>query len=758
MRPDMHGGLPIIVESDIGCSSRKRFCIAPPSFCPQTRVNISSLVDPGRPGDLSNRLNASSGSDSVKKHILLIGNPNAGKTTLFNRLTGMRQRVGNFPGVTVEKKTGLIELDHHEFAEVVDLPGCYSLAPHTEDEQVVLDELFVHHGGTAPDLIIGVVDASNLSRHLMLILQVLDLGYHIILVINRWDVALKNELHIDVKTLSARLGIPVIPVSATQGFGIDELRQTIKQQLPEKQTAPALDWPPFISELSDELSRQQHDGVSLPPSTWRRIFFTRQHTRHHQALIEKLHLQKQIQHAHQVVEKHGYHPLAVETLVMRRFVHQIVRDIITIPDNRRPTPTQKLDRVLTHKYWGLALFSLMMMGLFVLLFRVSEPMVAGLEFIIDKTSAAVDLLTFLPYWSISLLKDGLIAGVGGVLTFLPQIILLFLFIGLLEDSGYMSRAACVMDRWLNRCGLNGKSMVPMLSSFACAIPGIMATRTIEQPKSRLATALVIPLISCSARLPVYTLVIGAVIQPRFGALVAGLVLFGMHVLGLFLAFPAAWILNRKFLKAGHQPLILEMPDYSWPQPRDLFHRVFNSARSFVQRAGTLIVAISLIIWALIYFPLPPLQAGVEPAMNSARMESSYLGRMGKAVQPIFAPAGYDWKISVGILASFPAREVIIATLNVLYQDGVGDEEKGMQEAIRAAVWTDGPKIGQTVFTLPVASSLLVFIALCMQCGATLITMARETQWRWALGSYTAYTLFAWGGAVFTYQLLNWITK
>jgi len=703
-------------------------------------VNISSIAEPG------------------KKHILLIGNPNAGKTTLFNRLTGMRQRVGNFPGVTVEKKTGLIELDHQEFAEVVDLPGCYSLAPHTEDEQVVLDELFVHHGGAEPDLIIGVVDAANLSRHLMLILQVLDLGYRIILVINRWDIALKNELHIDVKTLSNRLGIPVIPVSATQGFGIDELRQIIKQELPVKQTAPALDWPPFISELSDELSRKQYnDGTSLPPSTWRRIIFTRQHTRHHQSLIEKLQLQEQIQHAHQVIENHGYHPLAVETLVMRRFIHQIVRDIITIPDNRKSTPSQKLDRVLTHKYGGLVLFSLMMMGLFVLLFRVSEPMVAGLEFIIEKANGAVDLLTFLPYWSTSLLKDGLIAGVGGVLTFLPQIILLFLFIGLLEDSGYMSRAACVMDRWLSRVGLNGKSMVPMLSSFACAIPGIMATRTIEQPKSRLATALVIPLISCSARLPVYTLIIGAIIQPRFGAFVAGLVLFGMHVLGLFLAFPAAWILNRKFFKTGHQPLILEMPDYSWPQPRDLFHRVFNSARSFVQRAGSLIVVISLIIWALIYFPLPPEQTDVEPAMNSARMESSYLGRLGKAVQPIFAPAGYDWKISVGILASFPAREVIIATLNVLYQDGMGDEEEGMQEAIRAAVWTDGPKIGQTVFTLPVAASLLVFIALCMQCGATLITMARETQWRWALGSYIAYTLFAWVGAVFTYQLLNWIS-
>ncbi len=670
----------------------------------------------------------------------------------------MRQRVGNFPGVTVERKSGLIEFDHETTADIVDLPGCYSLAPHTEDEQVTLDELFAHNGKAAPDLVVGVVDATNLNRHIMLILQVIDLGQPVIIALNRWDVAIKNGLVIDTAGLASRLGVPVIPVSATQGTGLSELKNAIQAALHKPPPIPALEWPLFIAELSDQLSEKHFSDTALTPGSWRRLIFTRQQTRYHQALIEKHSLTDSIRYAHQSIEQHGYHPLAAETLILRKFSHQFSRDLVAIPAKRDPTISQKLDHVLTHKYWGLILFCLMMMSLFVLLFRAAEPMVAGLEFLIEKLSGVVDAIPHLPIWLSSLLKDGLIAGAGGVLTFLPLIILLFLFIGLLEDSGYMSRAACVMDRWLSRVGLNGKSMVPMLSSFACAIPGIMATRTIEQPKTRLSTALVIPLISCSARLPVYTLIIGACIQPRLGPLVAGLVLFAMHVLGLFIAFPAAWILNRKLFKAGQQPLILEMPEYSWPRPRDLFHRVYNSSRSFVQRAGTLIVAISLVIWALVYFPIP--QGDVSPetdVMNSARMENSYLGRAGKAIQPIFAPAGYDWKISVGILASFPAREVIIATLNVLYQDGRGDEEgAGMQEAIRSAVWTSGPKTGQTVFTLPVAASVLVFIALCMQCGATLITMARETQWKWALGTYTTYTVLAWIGAVCTYQVLHWL--
>lgn len=687
------------------------------------------------------------------RRILLVGNPNSGKTTLFNRLTGMRQRVGNFPGVTVERKTGILTLPHAE-AEVTDLPGCYSLAPNSEDEQVVMDALLRPREVGGPHLVIGVVDATNLSRHLILMLQVIDLRIPLVIALNRWDMAAKSGLVINVPLLSERLGVPVVPVSATRGTGIQELAEAVHLRETSTRGLPALDWPPYVAELSQATAAAHAEQTGLSAAEWRRLFFTREHARYHEQMISRYNLEPVIKAGRGEIERHGMHPLAAETLILRRFTQQVLQDCINRPADPEPSTTRRLDMFLTHPVGGLAIFAAVMMAMFMLLFRASEPLVAGLEWVIDQVAGMVEGWVFLPAWLSSLLIDGLIAGAGGVLTFLPQIILLFLFIGLLEDSGYMSRAACVMDRWLSRCGLNGKSMVPMLSSFACAIPGIMATRTIEQPKTRLTTILVAPLISCSARLPVYTLLIGAIIAPKFGALAAGAVLFLIHILGLSLAFPAAWILNRKLFKAGTQPLILEMPAYSWPRPRDLFHRVYNSSRSFVRRAGTLIVMISLVIWALVYFPVPP--GATDPGLiDSARMENSLLGRMGKVVQPIFAPAGYDWKISVGILASFPAREVIIATLSVLYQDRADEHaEETMPEAIRRATWASGPMAGQPVFTLPVAMSLLVFIALCMQCSATLITMARESRWKWALMAYGTYTLIAWLGAVLTYQLLR----
>lgn len=700
----------------------------------------------------------SSVTPAPERHInvLLAGNPNAGKTTLFNKLTGMRQRVGNFPGVTVEKKSGVIDLGGFE-ASLTDLPGCYSLAPHTADEQVVLNVMLVPQRLGGPDLVIGVVDAMNVSRHLMLIMQIIDFGLPVVVAINRWDMAEKHGIKIDAALLSQRLGVPFIPVSATRGSGIDELKEAVRNKLRNPTTQPAIAWPAHIVSLSQRLAEKHPEISDFNAASWRRLLFTRQYPKYHEKVVAEYGLQADIDEGRAEIEKQGYHPLAAETLFLRRFAHQMVQTAVVNPEHPVPTFTRKLDRFLTHKVGGLAFFAAVMLAMFMLLFRASEPLVAGLETLIGYVSGAVSAMTFLPAWVSSLLNDGLIAGAGGVLTFLPQIVLLFLFIGILEDSGYMSRAACVMDRWLSRCGLNGKSMVPMLSSFACAIPGIMSARTIEQSNTRLTTMLVAPLISCSARLPVYTLVIGAVIAPRYGSLVAGLVLFAMHLLGLSLAFPAAWLLNRGLFKAGHQPLIIEMPDYSWPRPINLFHRVYNSASSFVRRAGTLIVMISLVIWALIYFPLPDRAAGQTepPPMDSVRMEHSYLGMIGKAVQPVFAPAGYDWRISVGIIASFPAREVIVATLSVLYNEPtMGEEEESMQQVIRAATWQSGPKLGQPVFTLPVAVSLLVFIALCMQCSATLVTLARESTWKYAAVTYGIYTFVAWLAAIATYQAMT----
>ena len=681
------------------------------------------------------------------KNIILIGNPNCGKTTLFNRLTGMRQRVGNFPGVTVEKKIGSISL-HGTHAQIIDLPGCYNLSPHTEDEQVALDALFGHNNAQPPDLAVAVVDALNLSRHLLLVLQLFDLEIPVILAVNRWDLLAKSGKSIDLSLLSERLGIPVIPVSAVTGWGVHELKSQIFNSLSSPKAPHPILWPDFIKSISNELS-ERHRGTRLGFAIWRRLLFSRQYTRSLEKLITAENVQPTIQMGRQLIEQHGYHPMAAETLILRKLAFRILENVEVQCTDTKYDATHKLDRILTHRVYGVLIFALIMPIMFFMLFTLSAPVVELLEIATEHLSILSSTMEFLPPWTISLIADGIIGGVGGVLTFLPQIIILFFLIGLLEDSGYMARAACVMDRWMSRCGLNGKSMVPMLSSFACAIPGVMATRTIEQPKTRLTTMLVTPLISCSARLPVYTLLVGAIIVPRYGHAAGAITLFSLHLLGILLAFPAAWLLNRKLFKSGHTPLILEMPDYSWPRLRDLFQRVYNSALSFVRRAGTLIVLVSMVIWALAYFPVSENETELD---KTTQMENSYLGRLGHLIQPVFAPAGFDWKISVGVLASFPAREVIVATMGVLYPAHEGDET--ISAALRNATWAGGAKAGQPVFTIPTAVALLVFIALCMQCAATLVTIARESAWRWALGVYTVYTAIAWLAAVITYQSLS----
>jgi ferrous iron transport protein B len=364
----------------------------------------------------------------------------------------------------------------------------------------------------------------------------------------------------------------------------------------------------------------------------------------------------------------------------------------------------------------------------------------------------------------SLVVDGVVGGAGGVLIFLPQILILFFFIALLEDTGYMARGAFLMDKMFGWCGLNGKSFVPMLSSYACAIPGILATRTIEDPRARLTTILVSPLMSCSARLPVYVLMIGAFIEPVYGAAVAGLVLFAIHFVGLAVAIPVAWWMNKFVLRARPQPFLLEMPPYRRPRLRDIFWRMWERAREFLVRAGTVIVAMTIIIWALVYFPRPaevrerfavqPESAETERLVDAAYIEQSYLARAGRAVQPVFEPAGFDWKITVGVLASFPAREVIIATLGTIY--GIGqevDEESGdLRSALARDVWTQGARSGLPVFTVPVALAIMVFFALCLQCGATVAVMAKEANWGWAVFGFFYMTALAWLGAVLTYQL------
>jgi ferrous iron transport protein B len=408
---------------------------------------------------------------------------------------------------------------------------------------------------------------------------------------------------------------------------------------------------------------------------------------------------------------------------------------------------------------------------------------AGTTWVQDLVSPILEPMPVLH----SLVSDGIIAGVGGVVIFLPQILLLFFFIAILEDTGYLARAAFLMDKLFGWCGLNGKSFVPLLSGYACAIPGVMAARTLEDPKARLTTILITPFMSCSARLPVYVLLIGAFVEPVYGPFIAGLTLFLMHFVGALVALPLAWILNRCILKTKAQPFILEMPDYRVPAMRNVVIRMWERGREFVIRAGTVILAFSIIIWALLYFPRPEsvveheraeiiaesvktmpeaevlaalenpeseLSATLAHHIDGAYIEQSYLGRFGKAVQPVFDPAGFDWKITVGVLSSFPAREVIIATLGIIYNLGADVDEGSddLRTVLAKETWQSGPRAGQPIFTIPVVLGLMVFFALCMQCGATVAIIAKEIGWSWATASFVTMTALAWLAAVLIYQI------
>lgn len=704
-------------------------------------------------------------------HVALVGNPNTGKTTLFNRLTGSRQRIGNYPGVTVERKSGSWRYGGRRVT-LVDLPGAYSLAASSPDERVALDFLTGHLAGEAlPDVVICVVDASNVIRNLFLASQVADLGLPLVIALNMSDVAERAGIRVDAPLLSQRLGVPVVRVVATRGEGIEALEAAVNEAADSHALMAQVPWPEPVETAMRHLAEglEKMGMRALDPGELRCVLFDRE-----SAVLARAggpahgDVEPLLAAARGIVEAGGLHPVSAEALLRYKHIGHLTADAVAFPEKHHSTLSQRLDAVLTHRVWGLVIFAAMMLVVFQSIYSWSGPFMdaieAGVGWVEDGVAPLLDSWPVLQ----SLVVDGVLAGVGSVIVFLPQILILFFFIALLEDTGYMARGAFLMDKIFGWCGLNGKSFVPMLSSFACAVPGILAARTIEDPRARLTTILVSPLMSCSARLPVYTLMIGVFIEPAYGALAAGLVLFAMHFVGLAVAAPIAWALNKFLLRTQPLPFLMEMPAYRCPRLRDILWRMWQRAREFLVRAGTIIMAVAIIIWALAYFPRPesvrenveasaPAAAGadhVERMTDAAYIEQSYLARAGRVLQPVFAPAGFDWKITVGVLASFPAREVIISTLGTIY--GVGadvDEGSGdLRSALAAARWTDGPLAGQPVFTLPVALAIMVFFALCLQCGATIAVMAREAGWGWAAFAFAYMTALAWVGAVLTYQL------
>jgi ferrous iron transport protein B len=714
--------------------------------------------------------------------VALIGNPNTGKSTLFSALVGIHQHVGNYPGVTVEKKLGRLEHQGCRF-EVIDLPGLYSLAPRSRDEMVAVDVLLGRRREMAAvDAVICLVDAANLERNFYLLSQVLELGLPTVVAVNMVDLAARRGITIDFCRLQGRLAAAVVPTEANHRVGLEELKAalveavqrgpptgglsrfsgsgTTRSVVATKMGLSPLPSPPslFPEIFEQEVARLEaeslHDGADgpLPRALMRRLLLDANGYLQRALLSDDGEAERRLLEARRRLAAAGCSVPAIETEVRYGWARAMLDGVVTQPGRFQVTASDRADRVLTHRVWGLTVFALLMLLVFQAMFLWAQP-----------ASDAINLATAgVGGWVCgamgegplrSLLVDGVLGGVGSVLAFLPQILLLFFFIAVLEDCGYMARAACLMDRLMSRVGLSGRSFIPMLSSCACAVPGIMATRVIENERDRLTTILVAPLMTCSARLTVYTLLIAAFIPARacfFGLLtLRGFTLAAFYALGIVAAVAAAMALKRTLLRGPSPPLLMELPGFQWPSPRTVLARMLDRGWVFVRSAGTVILAISIVVWAALYYPHDP----------HGDQRHSLLGRLGRVIEPAVRPLGWDWRIGCAVLASFPQREVVVATLGVMYNGGRQfDVESAagrgrLQEQLQRARWEG---TARPVFTIPVALSIMVFFALCAQCAATLAVIRRETNsWRWPAFTFAYMTALAYVGAFLTYQIGTW---
>ncbi|MBP6507049.1 MAG: ferrous iron transport protein B [Opitutaceae bacterium] len=680
----------------------------------------------------------------------LVGNPNCGKSTLFNALTGLKQKVGNYPGVTVEKKIGTTYSQHGQPITVIDLPGTYSLAARSPDEAVTRDVLLGRRTDTPqPDRILCIVDATNLERNLYLVHQILDLGRPVILVLNMMDLAKKAGLNIRVARLEHTLGIPVIACEAVNQKGLIELKLALSRpDLPLSRHA--WDVPAAIAPAVAELQASLANGIGRSPLTARAealLLLTDQDSvRVAGSTPLDPRTAETLQHWQQRWAGEGTDWAG--TLVSSRYeaIGQLCAEIVDQPSAQRgPSPSDRIDAVVTHPFWGWAVLGAVMTLLFLSIFTFAEyPM----NWIDGHVAALADWVkgVMTPGDLRSLITDGAIAGVGGVIIFLPQILILFFFIGLLESTGYMARAAFIMDRLMSRVGLNGKSFIPMLSSYACAIPGIMATRTIEDHKDRLVTILVAPLMSCSARLPVYLLMIAALVPgERVPLLTKVGIMMLMYFLGTAGAFGFAWLFKRTLLKGEPPLMIMELPPYRAPSLKEVSLHMIERAWYFIKRAGTIILGISIVLWFLAAYPKAPVGATA-----SEQLAQSFAGQAGHLLEPVIKPLGFDWQIGIGLISSFAAREVFVSTMGVVFNaDDTGNAETTpLRQALLQARWPDGRQL----FTPLVCFTLMVFYVFAMQCVSTVVIVRRETNsWRWPLFQIAYMTGTAWVLSLIVYQ-------
>lgn len=695
-----------------------------------------------------------------------MGNPNSGKSSIFNCLTGLHQQVGNFPGVTVDKKSGISVLSPSLSAEIIDLPGSYSLYPKRLDEWVGYKVLLQQDADIKADVVVAVADASNLKRNLLFCTQIIDLKVPVVIALTMMDLASRKGIKIDIPALERELGVPVVAVNPRKNKGVAQLKKAIEQTAQQLYQAPVRD---FIDNKA--LAEAPVAAVKkhlLHLSDYAAIHYLINH--------ESFSLSPQLQDSIEQIEvDNNFNPTKTQAEeILQRYgrIRQLMQQTVAEPDPLQKTLfTEKLDNLLLHKVWGYIILAVVLFLLFQSVFWLAQYPMDWIELGFAKISQSLSSSMPDNRWT-DLLINGVIAGLSGILVFVPQIMILFGLITLLEDTGYMARISFLSDRLMRSVGLNGKSVMPMISGFACAVPAIMSARNIENRKERLLTILITPLMSCSARLPVYTILIALVIPQTylFGFLgVQGLVMMGLYLLGLVMALMVAWVAKWFIHIKEKSFFILELPTYRSPRWNNVLPTMINKARIFILNAGKIIMIISLLLWGLSSFGPGNSMSKVteryeilkqQPGANTdqlnheyqtARLEASYAGILGKKIEPAIAPLGFDWKIGVALITSFAAREVFVGTMATLYS--VGDDEGSLllKEKMKAAVRADG----KPVFSLATGLSLMIFYVFAMQCMSTLAVVKRETRsWKWPLIQLLYMTGLAYLLSFIVYQLFK----